>query len=170
MTTFKTITDTGPPEEKEATYPPIVYATFVVYDIMERPELLDLLPDEHVGWTDCEDHTWEDLLNAPKMSHDTNWVRWMLEQGIAPGQEFTVRIEQPEHTQDYWGECDVIYGKAVVTSRETLSELKASLLWMGAWADSRPSALVSVSMENGLTSARQRPQPPGVSKPPWASK
>lgn len=133
------------------TNPPVVYATFIVYNICEGPEILDLWPDEVVGWIEDEDHSWEDLLDAPSMPRDTNWVRWMLEQGIAPGQAFTVRVERPEYHRDYWGEYDVDYGATEVVRREPLDELQASILWMGAWGDSRVSDLVSVSMEEGLT-------------------
>lgn len=46
------------------------------------------------------------------------WTRWALRRGIAPGQPFLLRIEEPVWSQDYYGECDSSIEGEVVRMEE----------------------------------------------------
>lgn len=42
------------------------------------------------------------------------WLRWGLENGVAPGQPFLVRISKPVYDRDYWGEVDCDWDREIV--------------------------------------------------------
>lgn len=59
-------------------------------------------------------------------------VRWMLEEGIAPGQPFLVRIQMPYYSVDYWGEGDVDYRDIKILWRRPLPRACALKRWTHA--------------------------------------
>ena len=61
------------------------------------------------------------LMGPPHLSvtHDRHsfietWIRWALEEGLAPGQPFLVRISQPHYSRSYEGEYDVDWDVDIV--------------------------------------------------------
>jgi len=72
-------------------------------------------------WVDEDDHSL-DTIFSPTWTHTTHdghefpdkWLRWALEEGIAPGQPFLVCIKEPRYTRDYYGEYDVEYDVDIV--------------------------------------------------------
>jgi hypothetical protein len=102
----------------------------IVFDggLEDNPAILETYPKD-IEWLDyeMEGGGLENLLGC-----DGKWYDWMLREGIAPGQEFTVRVPMPAYTTDYWGEHDVDYGDAEVIFKQPMSDLVSGCLWF-AW-------------------------------------
>src|SRR6185436_16404354 len=72
-------------------------------------------------WAKEGDHSL-DTIFSPQWTHTTHgghefrdqWLRWGLENGIAPGQPFLVRIGKPHYSTDYYGEVDCEWDVEVV--------------------------------------------------------
>jgi hypothetical protein len=119
------------PGEGEPCNPPCVWLK-VVFDggLGDAPAMLDSWPD-HAEWLDYE-MEWGGLQVLIGDSDGTEWWEWMLRNGIAPGQEFWARVEQPTYSWDYWGEHDVEYGDWEIARREPIPDDRAGRLWL-AW-------------------------------------
>lgn len=73
-------------------------------------------------WFLQEDDTSLDTILSPEGTYANygghefrdQWIRWALQEGLAPGQPFLVRIGQPHYSKDYYGECDVEWDVEVV--------------------------------------------------------
>jgi hypothetical protein len=107
-----------------------VYATFVVLSLEDGPEPIDVEPKD-VDWWHWEDQELADFFGTD------DWTRWLIEHGIAPGQEFTVRFEAPRGVK-YWTDCgyeyDTEYGNYYITWIENLETTTVTLAWVGALA------------------------------------
>lgn len=122
------------PEEDEPIElcnPPFVWIK-VVFDggMDDDPALLESWP-EHCGWLDYEMEC-RGLQALIGDDDGTFWWEWMLHNGIAPGQEFWVKVQRVSYTTDYWGEHGVDYGDWEITAREPMPEDRAGRLWF-AW-------------------------------------
>ncbi len=130
---WKTIIAAEEPEgdEPESCNPSHVWLKIVFDGGMEdNPALLDSWP-ENADWLDWEMECagLEALINR---SHDEPWWQWAIRNGIAPGQEFIVRVERPTYERDYYGESDVDYGDWEIVGREPMTDDRAGRLWF-AW-------------------------------------
>jgi hypothetical protein len=104
----------------------------VVYDggAEDTPALLDSFPPG-AEWLEYEFEC-GGLENILGCNGGQPWWEWMLREGIAPRQEFLVRVERPCYTKDYWGEHDIDYGDATVVWRKPLPDGVDGMLWF-AW-------------------------------------
>lgn len=75
---------------------------------------VDVLEGTRWAWLSFElgENGVECLLDA-----DEDRLAWLLQQGLAPGQPFRVRILPPVYTRDYWGEYDCQLGDWVILER-----------------------------------------------------
>lgn len=96
----------------------------------DNPTLLSYWP-ELLEWFEAE----VDAAGICGILDIDSSILWMLHNGIAPGQKFVVRIEQPTYIRDYWGEYDVEYGDWDIVWREPLSDNLAWRAWVGAFFD-----------------------------------
>jgi hypothetical protein len=119
-------------EIREAPPPPnssFVLATIVFdFGLEDTPSLISVWP-QNVPWFEVE---YENDGLVSMLRRDHGWVTWMLHEGVAPGQQFIVRIWEPKYTRDYLGEHDVDFE---VVQREPLSDALAWRAWAGAFFD-----------------------------------
>ena len=138
--------------------PSHIYVRFVFEDYFDdEPAILDITPDAQ--WFEFEDYSLADLL-AVEQTAEYMWIDWMFRKGIAPGQEFVMRIGRPEYYQDYWGECDLEFGEATLISKQTMEYGVAALAWVGWWADINVHILATVSGRDGLQYLERRTDAP----------
>lgn len=140
MTALGIIAADPEPEDWETCDPPFV-TILAVFDggPEDGPTLLGSDPP-NAGWLDWELEA-ASLGNLLGIESIPSWD-WMLREGIAPGQEFLVRIPRPTYTRDYWGEHDVEYGDVEITWRQPTA--RPDLLWFAWLTDLDPGRIAIV--------------------------
>lgn len=124
----------APEEEPEEPEGPRSASSYVFVTVMfdggmgDGPSVIDSYPP-CVEWFDyeCDNGMLECLMGC-----EGKWPEWMLREGIAPGQQFVIRVSEPSYTKDCWGEYDVDYGDWEIVQRQPLPDGVAGMLWF-AW-------------------------------------
>jgi hypothetical protein len=118
---------------KDGWPPHVDFLVRLVADDNLSPEILEMKDDSEPIWWGDERGNWADALCDSFAPIDVRWQDWALHEGIAPDQEFWVRMTAPVYTQDYWGEWDSDY-EVYVTKVEPITEADALSRWVAFYA------------------------------------
>jgi len=104
----------------------------------DGPTLFDVHP-HGIEWFEIEMETLGICDALESMLHvRRDWATWMLENGIAPGQEFLARVSKPtvhHYTTEWDWESDITYGAWEILERAPLSPATTAAAWAGWLAD-----------------------------------
>lgn len=92
---------------------------YLIWVEFEGPELnlMELAPDDELRpeWLRYElaENSLDFILGIEGIDEEDR-MKWLLQEGIAPGQPFLLEVIQPTYSYGYYGDCDVEYDYDIV--------------------------------------------------------